>query len=611
VYFLFFVNPGVFAQYWQQRVEYQMEIDFDDHLHQFNGIQNLVLYNNSPDTLYKVFYHLYYNAFQPGSMMDIRSASIPDADARVKGQIAGLKPEECGFQEILSLKQDDVILSYHVEGTILEVVLGKPVLPGKSTNLVMEFFSQVPKMIRRTGRENPEGVAYTMTQWYPKLCEYDQRGWHSHPYIGGEFYGVWGDFDVKITMPEKYIVGATGILGNSTNKRKGNNVPKMETGNKRTWHYIAKDVHDFAWAADPGFKQERKTTDDGTVINYLYLEGEHTSQTWPKLHRIINSALLYLNENYGKYPYPEYSFIQAGDGGMEYPMVCMIMGEGTMNGLISVAMHEFIHSWFYGVIANNETLHPWMDEGFTTFVTEEVVNFLKTERLISGLPPEDFPHLQSLLSYLNHYKKGKEDPLSTPADQFNSRRAYSVGAYSKGALFLQQLSYIVGDRAFRSGIKKYFEEWKFKHPQPGDFIRVFEKDSGLELDWYSDYWINTIWAIDYRIDTLISIQENKSMVKLSRPGEMPMPLDIQVVLKDGERLNYNIPLRMMRGKKAAETWQADLKVLPDWPWTHPEYQFELHVPVSKILSVVIDPSLRMADVNLGNNVYKSALMKYQ
>ena len=206
---------------WQQRVQYKMDIDFDVKKHQFNGNQTIKYTNNSPDTLDRIFYHLYFNAFQPGSMMDVRSRTISDPDPRVDDRIFKLTPDEIGFHKISALSQDGIPLKFEMVETILEVKLAKPILPGKTTTLDMSFSSQVPLQIRRSGRNNAEGIDYSMAQWYPKLCEYDYQGWHANPYIGREFYGVWGDFDVTLHIDANYMVGGTGYLQNPYQIGKG------------------------------------------------------------------------------------------------------------------------------------------------------------------------------------------------------------------------------------------------------------------------------------------------------------------------------------------------------------------------------------------------------
>ena len=214
------------STYWQQHVDYKMEIDMDVNNYQYQGKQTLVYTNNSPDVLNKVFYHLFFNAFQPGSEMDARLQSIIDPDGRmvdrsgtkenpiVESRISKLKPNEIGYLKVSSLKQNGSPVQYEVAGTVLEVTLNQPIQPSSKVTFDMVFDGQLPVHIRRAGRNSEDGVAMSMAQWYPKLAEYDFEGWHADPYIGREFHGVWGDFDVKLTIDKNYIVGGTGYLQN-------------------------------------------------------------------------------------------------------------------------------------------------------------------------------------------------------------------------------------------------------------------------------------------------------------------------------------------------------------------------------------------------------------
>src|SRR5690606_28232568 len=214
--------------YWQQKADYKMEVSIDVKNYQYKGKQTLVYTNNSNDTLNKVFFHLFNNAFQPGSEMDFRNQNIADPDARMvtktktedgkeikESRISKLKPNEIGYLKISNFKQDGKLITTKEVGTILEVPLSKPILPGKKTTFTLDFDGQVPVQIRRSGRNNKEGVEFSMTQWYPKLCEFDIEGWNTSPYIGREFHGVWGNYDVKITIDKDYIIGGTGYLQNN------------------------------------------------------------------------------------------------------------------------------------------------------------------------------------------------------------------------------------------------------------------------------------------------------------------------------------------------------------------------------------------------------------
>ncbi|MEY4135209.1 MAG: hypothetical protein RL386_1559 [Bacteroidota bacterium] len=589
---------------WQQRAEYKMDIDFDVNTHRYSGKQELTYYNNSPDTLTRVFYHLYLNAFQPGSDMDVRSRTIADPDRRVRDRISKLGPLEIGYIKVNSLSQDGVVATPIEEGTILEVDLPRPLLPGQKTLLKMEFEAQVPVQIRRTGRSNREGIAYSMAQWYPKMCEYDYQGWHANPYIAREFYGVWGDFDVTLHLAPNYVVAATGYLQNP--KAVGHGYTdegvrvKTPKGEKLHWHFVARDVHDFVWAADPEYKHTRLVRPDSLTLHFFFQENDKTLSTWDSLPKIMDKAFDFINKRYGQYPFKKYSFIQGGDGGMEYPMATLILGEGTLEGLVGVSVHELMHSWYQMALGTNESLYAWMDEGFTDFATDEVINYLRSLNLIPG-EVEDFPQAGNYEAYFSLVRSGQEEPLSTHADHFRTNRAYSVGSYSKGSVFLKQLEYVIGKQALDKGLLRYYAEWKMKHPNANDFIRVIEKVSGIELDWYKEYFVNTTATIDYGVKEAKVGADSNAVVVLERIGRMPMPVDVLVTYKNGEKTLINIPLTLMRGQKNAENPDVPFQVAPDWSWVNTEYELQLQVPLTEVFSIEIDPSLRLADLNRMNN----------
>lgn len=588
---LFFYGASGQSDRWQQRALYEMDIRFDVTTHRYTGTQKLTYFNNSPDTLTRVFYHLYLNAFQPGSLMDVRSRTIRDPDARVTDRISLLKPDEIGYQKVKSLKQNGKGLVYHIEGTILEVKLASPILPHTRHVFDMEFEAQVPQQIRRTGRMNKEGIAYSMAQWYPKMSEYDYEGWHANPYIAREFHGVWGDFDVKLTLDASYVVAATGYLQNPDKIGHGYSRKKVshKPGSLLTWHFKAPQVHDFVWAADTGYEHTTAKVDDDLELHFFFKND--TLGNWDKLRSYAVDCFKIMNERYGRYPYKQYSVIQGGDGGMEYPMATLITSGRSLGGLVSVTVHEAVHSWFQGLLANNESKYGWMDEGFTNYAQAEIMSKI--------LPSPLDPHVRTYMAYSDLVKSGLEEPLTTHADHFETNRAYSTAAYSKGAIFLHQLSYVIGKEAVDRGMKRYFSEWKFKHPNPNDLKRILEKESGLELDWYFDLWIGTTKSIDYAVD-VVADGGSSSKVVLSKLGTFPMPLDIRVTFSDGKEAWYYIPLDLMRGTKKE---REEVVTLSDWGWTYPEYSFLINRPLHDIKAVAIDPSRRMADVVLSNNQY--------
>lgn len=587
---------------WQQAAQYKMYIDFDTKTHRYKGDQTLVYTNNSPDTLNKVFYHLYFNAFQPNSMMDVRNRMLPDSDARVGERINSLNDTEIGYQTVQSLTQDGKPTQFAVVGTILEVALNTPILPGSSTTFIMKYEAQVPVQIRRSGRNNAEGVDYSMSQWYPKMCEYDYQGWHANPYVGREFYGIWGDFDVTINIDKDFIVAAGGELQNANAigygfQDKGTKQPKHRS-KKIEWNYIAKNVHDFVWAADPDYTVDRMTADCGVEMYFVYQPNENTTENWKLLPNLMNKTFTYVNKNYGKYPYPVYYFIQGGDGGMEYPMATLITGERSLTSLTGVSVHELMHSWYQMILGTNEALYAWMDEGFTSYASTEVMNHLRSTKQLKDRDASANPFRGLVEGLAGFYASGLEEPLSVHGDHYKSNAAYGVGAYNKGQVFLRQLSSIIGKEAFDTGMLRYFNTWKFKHPNPNDFIRVMEKESGLELDWYKEYMVNTTHTIDYGVDTVI-VGDNATNITLRKHGVFPMPIDIKITYEDGSSDMVNIPLRIMRGQKQVS---SDYTIKEDWPWTHPTYNLVLDNSKS-IKAVEIDPGFYFVDTDRVNNVW--------
>ncbi|MEX1240822.1 MAG: M1 family metallopeptidase [Cyclobacteriaceae bacterium] len=590
-----FINVAVGQDFrWQQRVEYDMDVRLDVNTHKLTGTQKLSYYNNSRDTLRKTYYHLYFNAFQPGSMMDVRSRNIQDPDPRVGNRISKLKEDEIGYQHIQSLKQDGKEVSFNIVGTILEVTLNKPIMPSGRAVFDMEFEAQVPVQVRRSGRNNREGIAYSMTQWYPKMAEYDYMGWHAYPYVAREFHGVWGDFDVSITIDPRFVIGGTGILQNP--EKIGHGYEKNAGSVKRpsgdlTWNFVAKNVHDFAWAADPDYKHEIVRVPKGPELHFFYQPGEKTNDNWTTLKEFAIPHFEFMNKTFGQYPYEAYSIIQGGDGGMEYPMCTLITGERSPGSLIGVTAHEVTHSWYQGVLANNEALYPWFDEGFTDFASNESLSFIFDE--------ED-PHEGSYLGYFSLAKSGLQEPASQHSDHYTTNRAYSTAAYGMGAVFLHQLKYILGENIFYYGIRRYLNTWKFKHPEPVDFIRVMEKVSGLQLNWYLNYFIHTTKTIDYGISTVLENGGN-TFVTLERFGDFPMPIDLMVTYKDGAQEMYYIPLSETLGSKPVENQKLMRNDLDAWPWVNPAYTVRISRKPEEIATIEIDPTRRMADIDRKNN----------
>jgi hypothetical protein len=605
---ILFVSAFSQPDRWQQRISYNIDVKMNVATNKFNGTEKIDYYNNSPDTLHRVFFHTYWNAFRPNSSMDVKSREwgktilgtdkegneVRDWDPRVRDRISNLKPDEIGYQKVAYVNVNGKAQTLKEHETILEVVLDRPIAPKSKISFEVSFDAQVPVHVRRAGRDNAEGVRYSMAQWYPKMVEYDYQGWNANPYISREFYGVWGDYNVKINIDKSYMVAASGTLQNANQVGFGYQAaglkPAKTAGTTLTWNFVANNVHDFMWAADPEYVMLKRQVKDGPLLYFIYKNTADAKESWLRMADTVALAYPIMAKTFGAYPYKNYSFIQGGDGGMEYPMATLVRSAS-----IGTAIHEWMHSWYQGMFGTNESLYAWMDEGFTTYATDRVLGELRNR---PGYLQEG-----TYTSYFRLAKSGFEEPATTHADHFTTNYAYSYAAYSKGAVFLSQLGYIVGNNVLDKILLNYYRDWRFKHPNPNDFVRVAEKTSGMELDWYKEYWVNTTKTIDYAIDSLWE-DGGKTNIRLKRVGEVPMPIDVQLTFKDGTRELHYAPLDLMYGHKRAESDTIKRTVHEEWRWTHPTYTFATDRKLADLSDIEIDASQRLADVDRRNNVLK-------
>lgn len=595
--------------HWQQQADYQMNVTMNVKNFQYKGVQKVTYINNSPDTLTTVFFHLYFNAFQPNSEMDANLQTLPDPDGRMatnigtpqrpiyESRIAKLTPDEIGYLRVKKLTQDGVPATISHESTILKVTLPTPILPHSRTVLGLDFEGQVPVMIRRAGRNSPDGVALSMAQWYPKMVAYDHKGWHTTEYLGREFYGVWGNFDVKITLDKTYLVGASGVLQNPNEigfgyEDKGVKVPTSKSATK-TWHFIAERVHDFTWAADPQYVHDKHQLADGKTIHFIY---KKYKDTWKQIQEPMLKVFDYYNQLIGKYPWPQYSFIQGGDGGMEYAMCTLMVGNEKYERLVGTAAHELAHAWFQHLLATDEAAYPWMDEGFTSYIEYLAEHqILKTKKTAN-------PFDSAYKGYFGLVKSGFQEPTITHSDRFATNYAYSVTAYYKGLLFLTQLDYLMGNEALQKTLKRYYNEYAFKNPTPNDFIRIAEKVSGMQLQWFLNEFMETDHTADYAISK-VEGKGNKTEVTLKRVGRLPLSIDLWVTDKAGNIRYVYVPLRMTYAEKPNTYPAYPRTVLPAWGWGNPTYTFTLDMPLEDIKSITLDPENKSVDTDKENNSF--------
>lgn len=582
-------------KYWQQSVDYKMTVDVDVKTFKYNGQQTLVYTNNSPDTISKVFYHLFYNAFKPGSEMATRILSGKDLNKRFKIDINNIPKDEEGMLNVSNVKQNGVGLKIEYSETILEVSLNSILMPGDKTTISLDFEGQIPKIIRRAGRDSKEGVALSVAQWFPKIAEYDYDGWNAEPYIGREFHGVWGDFDVTINIDKNYVVAASGYLQNPQNYGHGYGGKKSKSRKGKTsWRFKAPMVHDFTWAADPDFIHDIYPGPNGVALHFFYKNNPEIIDNWKKLQPKTAELMRFFNNTIGKYPYKEYNVVHGGDGGMEYAMLTLITGNRKFGSLVGVTAHELAHSWFQHVLATNEMKHEWMDEGFTSYISKLAVDKILEEN-------NPFPLSGSYKSYLNLALSGHEQPQSTNANRYDYNMAYESTAYSKGAVFLAQLGYVIGQENLSKTIKDYYDTHKFTHPTPNDFRRIAERVSGIQLKWYLTDWTQTTNQIDYGIKSVKETNKNTT-ITLERIGSMPMPLDVLINYNDGSYEIQYIPISLMRGEKK-NPYNLPWSINKDWAWSRPEYTLLIEREKKDITAIVVDPTGYMADVNRNNNEY--------
>jgi hypothetical protein len=619
--FLFIYSANVASaandRYWQQRATYDIRVTLLDSIHTIEGTLLVTYTNASPDTLNELYFHLYSNAFQPGSMMDVRSRAV--GTPPISDRIVKLPLFEQGKYWI-----DDVAIyaqtaKFEITGTIMRVILPNPLLPGTSLNLKMPFREQIPRQTRRNGWMSREGVQYSMAQWYPKICEYDVEGWHHQEYIAHEFYGVWGGFHVEITLPARFTVGASGQCMNPTEvghgyeriaggEKEGIYIPVDDKPGMLTWKFDANEVHDFAWVADDDYVHQWKTWRDTITIHSLYKTT--VAEFWKNSLEYTERSLEIYSDTFGPYPYHNFSTTMAGDGGMEYPQLIMITGyRPNPLSLAGVIAHEVGHQWFFGILGSNETREAFMDEGFTSYATTVAMQGMFGEnQQVPGVErswldwfiPMTRNKSDNYRGYQSLAAQGYEEPLDIPHDWL--RESVTEGqVYGKTQAILNMLQYTLGDSVFGAGMKNYYWQWRFRHPHLVDFKRVMEQTAHTDLDWFFDEWFRSTRTVDYEAISFCSRSveggyENK--LRLHNSQLAVMPVDLLLHFDDGSTKTATIPLAVNQGNayhKSGETL-----FLPEWDWVAKDYTGSITTP-QRLSWFEIDTSLRLQDLHWLNN----------
>jgi len=623
---LYWQNRKPHAAYWQQDVHYKIKADVDERTDIISGKMQLTYTNNSPDTLREVFFHLYENAFQPcGYYDDLQRNNT------VKPKY-GKYESKCLGTTVDTFKHNGKLQQIELDNTIMRVKLDEPLLPRASTEfeVVFKTYFDIGTVRRRNKMYKSYGYKhYNGVHWYPIICVYDAKfKWTTDQHLGREFYADFGTFDVELTFASNFIVEATGVLQNRNEVLPDSLRKKLDIANfknklleekpsviipydslqRKTWKYHADNVHNFAFTADPTYRIGEAYTKDGVQCIALVQE-PHAAQ-WQQVADYTVKVVELFSKDFGQYAYPKMVVADARDG-MEYPMLTLCGGLYPSNK--SLIAHEVGHNWFYGMIGNNETYRAMLDEGFTQFITVWALDNIAKDSIEMieqkgwkqrfGLPVAA-RDTRAYLGYMYDAVKHEDMPLNTHSDMFNGALGQGGGyrhVYSKTATMLYNLQYVLGDSLFQNAMKHYFNQWKMAHPYPDDFRHSIIDYTKTDLNWFFDQWMETTKNIDYKVACVKKGSgDDSTNITLKRKGEMQMPLDFDVITKNNDTVHYYIPNTWFEKDTEAKTLNRWI----GWQKLKPTYTAKIDVN-EKVKDVIIDPTYRLADVNMMNNAKKA------
>jgi aminopeptidase N len=618
-------NHQPHAGYWQQDVHYAIKAEVDDKKLQIIGEEELIYVNNSPDTLYEVFFHLYQNAFQPNSYYH----QLHRSDGR---KVVFSTYEKKGLGTTIdAIESLSGIDSIHLDNTILFIQLKRPILPGQKSTFKIDFttYFGTGSLRRRLKVYKVEGgnLHFNLAHWYPRIAVYDQKfGWNTYQHLDKEFYGDFGTFDVKLTFPEKYIVDGTGNLANRNvvlpdslrkvldfknykhrgDKSAGDTLTLLFAKNsqkKKTWHFKATKVHDVAYCADPTFRIDEEVY-KGTSI--VALAEEKHVPSWVTAATFTKQVIQTYSEDFYPYPHPKIIVADANDG-MEYPM--LTMNRGGEPGYRDLLAHELGHNWFQGMIGTNETYRAFMDEGFTQFLTMWSLVKIDGDTMAHSAYGKHYykrhkiPHQTKnrkvFDGYIYSVLNGNDAELNTHSSEFGCGIRHDDGyghVYYKAASMLLSLQNVLGDELFLQTVHTYVEKYRFAHPYPEDFRNHVISFTKRDLNWFFDQWLESEEELDYAVKKVKRLGDSTYAITLKRIGNMEMPLDIKIETLQDTSYFFHVPNRWNN-----KTTKA--KVLPRWEGlgeVQREYTFEVVIPEG-IYNVIIDPNNMQADINLLNN----------
>ncbi len=616
-------NRKPYEGYWQQDVHYKITASLNDKTDIIDGSEELTYFNNSPDELQFVYFHLYSNAQAKGSY-------LADLYKNNGTKVTFGKYSEKGLgTHVSKITTNGKDLKTEEDNTILKVVLDKPLKSGESVTFNIEFktYFNGGTLRNRMKLFNSSGYKhYDVVHWYPRISVYDRKqGWDTDQHMDHEFYGDFGTYDVAFTFPNQYILDATGTLQNReevmpadlrqkldiknfANKPWGEKpsvIIQPDTTIKKTWKFHAENVHDFALTADPTYRIGEAEWNG--IKCYSLCQESHAGR-WQNAAQYAAKVIKVNSESWGMYAYPKMVVADAQDG-MEYPMLTL---DGGMDpDYRSLFAHEISHNWFFGMVGSNETYRAALDEGFTQFLTcwdyeaidgKEILKYPPKNKYVNYFTePEMIRNTRVYLTYMNDAAKNIETNMNTHSDMYNGAVAKGGGyrnVYFKTATMLYNLQYTLGDSLFLAAMSHYFNQWKIAHPYMEDFRNSIIQYTQVDLNWFFDEWIETPKTIDYAVKSIRRGKgANEYEITFKRKG-MQMPLDFTVIDKNDSAHNYHIPNNWFVKK-------TDATVLPRWiGWdkVKPEYTATVTI-YSGIADVIIDSSRRLADVNMLNNSY--------
>lgn len=618
-------NKAPRADYWQQDVHYTIDATLDDSMNTITGNSyRLVYWNNSPDDLKELYFHLFQNMAQPGSYYENlnQNNKIPIKYGKYEQQGLGTTTE--------NIQVDGQTVKIESDNTILKAFLNKPLHSGDSVVVTMTFKTYYDNgSMRRRMKfyETFNTKHFDGVYWYPSVCVYDSKfGWTTDQDLDKEFYHDFGTFDVALTFPQEYVLDATGVLLNEKEvlpdslrakldiknfaKKPFNEAPSIiipkVPGKTKTWYFHAENVHNFAFTADPLYRIGETAWNGVRVIT---LAQEPHASKWQQSGWYTAQIIKTYSTDFGMYDWPKIIVADAKDG-MEYSM--LTLDNGTYPQHQYLLSHEVGHMWFYGMVGSNETYRAFMDEGFTQFLTVWSMDKIlgaKRDRIHPNkyvdkyIDSADNRYENLYYPYLNHVTENFDEPINTHSCAFNGavRHSGNYGlVYYKAGTMLYNLKYVLGDSLFIGAMKHYVQKWKFAHPYPEDFRDAIIEYTHVDLNWFFDEWLETTKYIDYNVKSVkqLSTSGNQHTYALTfeRLGRMHMPLKFTILFEDSTKQNYLIPNTWF----VPPTKDSVLKKWYGWDLLQPTYTTEIKT-ISKIKSVIIDPEMLLADINNSNN----------